>query len=260
MIFIGILFDTQNLTIAIDENKLTEIRLLMECWMHKMMASIKELQSLLGKLNFVAQCVKPDRIFISRLLNWLREISDKGSFCSPLDLNLDLLWWNKFLPLYKGVSIMLSEEFSSTNEILSVDACLQGCGRWMNGRYFHSSFPNFLLDQNLNNNLCEMLTTVVALKLWGHLLVVINCDNMVSVRVLNTGAARNSFLQSCLREICYIAALNNFDIKSQHISGCDNRIADTLSRWDLYDKFRRDFKQLTSDLEVIEDYVSDEFF
>jgi hypothetical protein len=36
--------------------------------------------------------------------------------------------------------------------------------------------------------------------------VVINCDNMVSVRVLNTGASRNSFLQSCLREICYIAA------------------------------------------------------
>jgi hypothetical protein len=33
-----------------------------------------------------------------------------------------------------------------------------------------------------------------------------------------------------------------------------------LSRWDLHDKFRRDFKQLTSDLEVIEDFVSDEFF
>jgi hypothetical protein len=49
---------TQKLTIAIDENRLTEIRLLVECWMHKMMASKKELQSLLGKLNFVAQCVK----------------------------------------------------------------------------------------------------------------------------------------------------------------------------------------------------------
>jgi hypothetical protein len=70
-----------------------------------------------------------------------------------------------------------------------------------------------------------MLTIVVALKLWGHMLVnikvVINCDNMVSVRVLNTGASRNSFLQSCLRKICYIAALNNFDIKSQHISGLE---------------------------------------
>jgi hypothetical protein len=39
MIFIGILFDTKKLTIAIDENRLTEIRLAVECWMHKMMAS-----------------------------------------------------------------------------------------------------------------------------------------------------------------------------------------------------------------------------
>jgi hypothetical protein len=103
--------------------------------------------------------------------------------------------------LYNGVSIMLSEEFSSPDEILSVDACLLGCRGWMNGRYFHSSFLNFSLDQNLNINLCEMLTIVVALKLWGLMLVnekvVINCDNMVSVRVLNTGASRNSFLQSC---------------------------------------------------------------
>ena len=33
---------------------------------------LKELQSLLGKLNFVSQCVHPGRIFVNRLLNWLR--------------------------------------------------------------------------------------------------------------------------------------------------------------------------------------------
>jgi hypothetical protein len=97
--------------------------------------------------DFLGECVKQSRnFFISRLLIWLREISDKCSFCIPLDLKLDLLWWNKCLPLYNGVSIMLSEEFSSPDEILSVDACLLRCGGWMNDRYFHSSFPNFLLD------------------------------------------------------------------------------------------------------------------
>jgi hypothetical protein len=87
--------------------------------------------------DFLGECVKQSRnFFISRLLIWLREISDKGSFCIPLDLKLDLLWWNKCLPLYNGVSIMLSEEFSSPDEILSVDACLLRCGGWMNDRYF----------------------------------------------------------------------------------------------------------------------------
>jgi hypothetical protein len=64
-----ILFDTQKLTIAIDENRLTEIRLLVECWMHKMMASKKELQSLLGKLNFVAQCVSQRQNYNNVLLH-----------------------------------------------------------------------------------------------------------------------------------------------------------------------------------------------
>jgi hypothetical protein len=35
-------------------------------------SSLKELQSLLGKLHFIAGCVRPGRIFVSRLLNWLR--------------------------------------------------------------------------------------------------------------------------------------------------------------------------------------------
>lgn len=78
---------------------------------------------------------------------------------------------------------------------------------------------------------------MVAVKLWGHLLankkVTINCDNMVSVRVLNSGATRIAFLQACLREICFFAALNNCEIKANHISGVNNRIPDLLSRWDL---------------------------
>ena len=120
---------------------------------------------------------------------------------------------------------------------MAVDACLIGCGGLMNGRFFHVSFPYFILNQNLHINLCEMLAIVVALKLWGKYFVgkriVINCDNLVSVRVLNTGATRNTFLQSFLREICFIAAMDQFELKALHIDGCSNRIPDLLSRWDI---------------------------
>jgi hypothetical protein len=43
------------------------------CWIDKKFAKLKEIQSLVGKLNFIASCVKPGRIFMSRLLNWLRD-------------------------------------------------------------------------------------------------------------------------------------------------------------------------------------------
>ena len=62
----------------------------------------------------------------------------------------------------------------------------------MNGRYFHCSFPDFILSENLHINLCEMLTAVAALKAWGSnisgIKIAINCDNLVTVRVIYTGA------------------------------------------------------------------------
>ena len=59
MIFVGILFDTKNLTISIDGQRLAEISQLVLYWLSKQVCNIKDLQSLLGKLNFVSQCVRP---------------------------------------------------------------------------------------------------------------------------------------------------------------------------------------------------------
>lgn len=102
---------------------------------------------------------------------------------------------------------MLSEEWSRADQIFSIDYCLTGCGGWMNGRYFHCSFPDFLLSENLHMNLCEMLTVVVALKASGSNFsgkkIVIHCDNLVTVRVINTGASRNKFLVFFKRNMLY---------------------------------------------------------
>ena len=56
MIFVGILFHTKKLTISIDEQKLAEISQLVLNWPTKQVCNKKELQSLLGKLNFVSVC------------------------------------------------------------------------------------------------------------------------------------------------------------------------------------------------------------
>ena len=83
--------------------------------------------------------------------------------------------------------------------------------------FFHSSFPEFILSQKLHINALELLTVMVTVKLWGHnwkgKKIIINCDNMASVRVLNVGFSRDLF-------------------------SCENRIPDYLSRWDTDPKFR----------------------
>ena len=68
MIFLGVLFDSGKLTFEVTAERILEISLLVESWFRKKKASLKELQSLLGKLHFISACVRPGRIFVSRLL------------------------------------------------------------------------------------------------------------------------------------------------------------------------------------------------
>ena len=64
--------------------------------------------------------------------------------------------------------------------------------------------------------------------------MVIYCDNSSSVTVVNSGACRNSFMQSCLMEICFLAASYEFVLKCRHLTTVEKRLADLLSRWDLH--------------------------
>ena len=79
MVFIGILFDSETLTLSVTPERLHEIKMLVQEWLQYENATLKQHKSSIGKPNFVAHCVKPARIFISRLLNWLRQIQDTES-------------------------------------------------------------------------------------------------------------------------------------------------------------------------------------
>ena len=66
--FLGILIDTKQMIIQVTDNRLQEIHKLLSVWINKRSANKKQLQSLIGKLQFVANYVRPGRLYISRLL------------------------------------------------------------------------------------------------------------------------------------------------------------------------------------------------
>ena len=74
MVFVGVLFNTEKMTLEIAPERLKEIQSLVASWLTRKTASLKELQSLLGKLSFVCSCVRPGRVFVQRLLVFLRSI------------------------------------------------------------------------------------------------------------------------------------------------------------------------------------------
>lgn len=156
------------------------------------------------------------------------------------------------------------QSWSNPDEYLACDACLQGCGAWLEGKYFHCKFPDFTHRLNLHINALELLTVVVSVKLWGTFLrnkkIVINCDNSVSCQVLNSGFTRDPFLQSCLREICFYAALHEFQIKAKLLRGTENRRPDWLSRWDLKPCFKSWFYESVKHITVKEYSVDSSLF
>ena len=53
--------------------------------------------------------------------------------------------------------------------MFTTDACLTGFGGICARYYFHAEFPEFISIQRLDISYLELLTIIVALKLWGHL-------------------------------------------------------------------------------------------
>ena len=68
MIFLGVLCNAREGTLSITKERLLEIRKLVRSWLQKDEATLREVQSLVGKLNFVCYTIRSGRVFILRIL------------------------------------------------------------------------------------------------------------------------------------------------------------------------------------------------
>ena len=71
MEFLGVTYNAVQGTIKVSPHCVEELLALLHQWKDKSHISWKELECLIRKLQFVAACVRPGRIFIARLFNTL---------------------------------------------------------------------------------------------------------------------------------------------------------------------------------------------
>ena len=246
--FLGITFDSCSMTMEISEEKMKEIKQELGNWTLRTSARRREVESLIGKLQFMAKCIKAGRIFLSRLIQWLRGMDRNKSYLIPEDARKDITWWARCAEAHNGRSLLWLNSEPGTDMVMATDACLIGYGGTMGDRYFRGKFTKDLKDKNIA--FLEMLAVMVALKIWGEYLqgkyFWIHVDNEAVATVLNTGASRDPDLQNALREIALIAAKHQFVIKTRHIAGVDNRVPDQLSRWHQMEA-RREFRKFAKD-------------
>ncbi len=146
VVFLGILFNTLTMTMSITPERIQEILDTVTIWCDSKIATRKQVQHILGKLHFICKCVRQGRVFVNRILNFLRGMPEIGEVEVQEEFRKDLLWFHKFLPLYNGVSLIPPAKFGGIDETVACDACLEGCGGICGLEYFHTVFPEYIVD------------------------------------------------------------------------------------------------------------------
>ena len=231
--FLGTTFDSEKMTMEVPPQKLDEIKQELQLWQERKTATRRDIESLIGKLQFAARCVRAGRIFLARLINWLKTTERGKTYEIEPEAKKDIHWWAKFIKEYNGVSIIWLNSLPEIDNQMATDANLTGYGGISGQEYFKGTFPRQLQGKNIA--ILELWAVLIAIKTWKHKFkgtyFWIHVDNEAVATILNTGASKDTHLQALLREIAYIAATYQFVIKAKHIMGVTNRIPDWLSRW-----------------------------
>ena len=237
LVCLGINVDSEEMSLSVPPFRVQELSQELSLWSQRSRYTKKQLQSLLGKLSFVTACVKPGRIFMARLLNNLRSLS-KSRSSHPIseDMRADISWWSSFLPLFNGVSLIKASSGDFSDFHFATDASLTGGGAICLDECFHFQFSSDILRRASHISSLELYTIVVAVRLWAtklrHRKFIVSCDNQAAVIVINSGSTKDQFMQRCLRQLWFSAAVFDFELLARHIPGEHNVLADALSRWD----------------------------
>lgn len=244
MLFVGILLDTVNLTASLDEARVREILGLLTSFSKKSTCTLKELQSLLGKLHFASRGVRAGRVFTNRMLELIRNHARKHLRGKPLVLpdgfQKDIAWWLEFLPTWNGISILGDLTWRSSDSLhLYTDASGWGFGavlgnQWMHGPWTAAEKASASKARGLDMSFLEFLALFKAIATWGDqwkgMRIVFHCDNEACVEVINNQRYRADSLGDMLRSSYMIAAHHQFEFRAAHIPGMSNTLADLLSR------------------------------
>ena len=104
--FLGITFDSKQMTMEISDQKMEEIRKELQTWLLKTTAKRREVESLVGKLQFMAKCIRAGRIFLGRLIQWIRTMNRERYYSIPIEARRDIAWWARCSQDFNGISLM----------------------------------------------------------------------------------------------------------------------------------------------------------
>jgi len=233
LVFLGVLVDTQSMTLHLPQEKVTKLLQLLTTFSQRSRASRRQLQQLVGKLSWASHVVHGGRIYLQRVLDRLRPLQlthHKAKL--DTEFQADIQWWIQCLKIFNKKSLLPKD--TSTIPIFT-DACKDGAGMLCPFDWAYVDWPLDVPALSKEHiNVKETMAVILAIYRWAPQLcnsqVHVYTDNVTTRANINRGACRNPRLMSHLRSLFWLSVVFNFEIKCFHVAGTDNIYADSISR------------------------------
>ena len=257
IVFLGMLLNGVTFTLSIAVERRDEILYLVKKFKCKTKATIKELQSLAGHLNFINHAVVPGRAFTHRMyakFSGSNILDNKGRVLKPhhhvkldKEFRLDCTMWEYFLEDLNAVTrpfIDMSDvkDAKALNFFSDASAAKTlGMGAIFGDNWLFAKWePGFIDTYKPSIGFLELYALCAGILTWSDRItktrVMVYCDNMSAVQMVNN---LSSSCEQCMKLI-RILTLDNLKhyrrVFVRHIEGRKNVLSDALSRLQ-FDKF-----------------------
>ena len=240
--YLGFEINTVNETISLPSDKLLKCKQSIYDLINKKNSkcTLKELQSLLGLLNFACTVIIPGRAFLQRLYHLTIGIRKPHFYITiTRAAKEDLSLWLEFLSEYNGISLYREQMFLNPSifQICTDASQSLGLGAVFGKHWFYQKWPSTWWNSQ-NITFLELVPIVLALQVWGHILsngyVKLLTDNEALSFSINKQSSKEPLVMSWIRKLVLLALRFNVVIKAFHIPGQFNSQSDSLSRLQIH--------------------------
>ena len=166
--FLGIDMDTENMQACLPAEKLALLRHELQVWQDKKSCTRKDLEHLIGVLQFASKVVPQGRTFVRRMIDLLSVAKeDHHHIRLNAEFRSDLAWWATYAEAWNGISFLqLCRELIPSCNVFTDASGSFGCGGIWGTLWLQGQWPPEWAHVNIMAK--ELIPVVVACGLWGH--------------------------------------------------------------------------------------------
>ena len=247
--FLGLEINTQEMVVRLPLQKVQEIMICLNALLHRKRCTLKDMQSLIGMLNFACRAIIPGRPFCRRLINSICGLTKPHHHLSlNKGIKQDLRMWKKFFSKFNGIQVF-HDRFWSYNEDVqlfsdSAGGSGLGFGIYFAGRWMSEKWPMHWHKSGITSDITvlELFPIVVSIHTWGEELrnkkICFRSDNMSVCHIINKMTSKSELVMVLIRNLTLKCLQLNIVVKAEHVPGENNAITDALSRFQM-DRFRK---------------------